>query len=89
MKKIKIEKTKVLAKSDSGLLKTVHRERFLQSRNIKEAQQYLWEASLEHNADQVIPLTMAIWHLEREKTHRQAVAAIQLEAAKCQDQPES
>lgn len=45
---------------------TIEHDRFIQSRNMKEAQQFLWEASLSHNCDEVIHLKMAILHLQQE-----------------------
>ena len=51
----------------------VAHDRFIQSRNIKEAQQYLWEASLSHNSEDIVQLKMAIWHLQCEQANREAI----------------
>jgi hypothetical protein len=46
------------------------RSNYIQSRNMKEAQSYLWEASLEQNAMDTLHLQMAMIHIGREIKHR-------------------
>ena len=46
------------------------RSNYIQSRNMKEAQSYLWEASLEQNAADTLHLQMAMIHIGREIKHR-------------------
>lgn len=55
---------------------SVAHDRFIQSRNIKEAQQYLWEASLSHNNEDLVSLKMAVWHLEGEISNRTRIAKL-------------
>lgn len=57
----------------------VTHDRFIQSRNIKEAQQYLWEASLSHNEEDLVSLKMAVWHMEAEISNRTRVAKLKNE----------
>jgi hypothetical protein len=45
-------------------------ERFTQSPFIMDAQAFLWEAALQHNAEDLIYLRNAIWNLEQELKRR-------------------
>lgn len=64
-------------------------DRFLQSLNIKEAQQYLWEASLAHNFTDTMSLQMVLVHVIREienrrhlESHKRATTQEVLDKAK-------
>lgn len=58
-------------------IKRPETSRFLQSPDMREAQQRLWEASLSHNHLDTAHLSTALWHIERELKHRRSLAQLQ------------